>query len=148
LILRVHIKISAHVSSQFENAWISWYPRPIECIFDQEGGAFIGQPFADVLLRHHIHPHPRAVENPQANGICERLHATVSNALRPLPHAHYPANTDEAAFSIDTAHKPISLIFSHLELRMDFFLHWGQCEMPAYHRHKTQAPASSGYLYP
>jgi hypothetical protein len=35
--------------------------------------------------------------------ICERLHEMVSNALRPLLHAHHPDNADEAAPIIDTA---------------------------------------------
>jgi hypothetical protein len=43
------------------------------------------------------------VKNPQANAICERLHQTVSNALRPLLHAHHPNNADEAGLIIDTA---------------------------------------------
>jgi hypothetical protein len=57
----------------------------------------------DILLRHHIHPHTTTVKNPQANEICERLHQTVSNPLRPILRAHHPAKADEAAFTIDTA---------------------------------------------
>jgi transposase InsO family protein len=69
--------------------------------FDQ-GGEFIGQPFVDTLLRHHIHPSMTTVKNPQANAICERLHQTVSNALRPVLHAHQPNNEDEAALIMGT----------------------------------------------
>jgi transposase InsO family protein len=98
----VHNKTSAHVALQFENAWLARYPRPIECIFDQ-GGEFIGRPFQQVLLTHGILPRPTTVKNPQANAICERLHQTVENALRPLLHVHPPANINEAGLLIDTA---------------------------------------------
>jgi hypothetical protein len=101
-IIRIHNKKSAHVALQFENAWISRYPQPIACIFDQ-GRDFTGQPFTDALLRHNIHPSPTTVKNPQANAICERLHQTVSNALRPLLHTHHPNNEDEASLIMDTA---------------------------------------------
>jgi hypothetical protein len=78
----VNAKSSAHVPLQFANAWISWYPRPIEGVFAQ-GGEIFGQPFINVPLRHHIHPHPTTVTNPQANAICERLHQTSTHALSP-----------------------------------------------------------------
>ena len=77
-------------------------PRPVECIFDQ-GGEFIGQAFQQVLQTHGIQPKPTTVKNPQANAICERLHQTVENALRPLMHAHPPANIAEASLIVDTA---------------------------------------------
>ena len=99
---RVYNKTAAHVGLQLENAWLSRYPRPIECIFDQ-GNEFIGAGFIDVLQRHYIHPRPTTTKNPQANAICERLHQTVANALRPLLHAHPPVNYDEAGLIIDTA---------------------------------------------
>jgi len=101
-IIRIHNKTAAHVALQFENAWLSRYPRPIECIFDQ-GGEFIGQAFQQVLQTHGIQPKPTTVKNPQANAICERLHQTVENALRPLMHAHPPANIAEASLIVDTA---------------------------------------------
>ena len=43
------------------------------------------------------------MKNPQANAICERLHQTVTNVLRPLLHMHLPQNVDEAALIVDTA---------------------------------------------
>ena len=52
---------------------------------------------------HHIRKHPTTVKNPQANAICERLHQTVTNVLRPLLHMHLPQNVDEAALLVDTA---------------------------------------------
>ena len=46
---------------------------------------------------------PTTVKNPQANAICERLHQTVANAIRPLIHAHPPQNINDATAIIDTA---------------------------------------------
>ena len=50
-----------------------------------------------------IHRWP-TVKNSQANAICERLHQTVVNALRPLiQHAsHSPQNINDAASIIET----------------------------------------------
>jgi hypothetical protein len=63
----------------------------------------LGSGFQAVLRRHHIRGHPTSVKNPQANAICERLHQTVTNVLRPLLHTHPPNNVDEANLIIDTA---------------------------------------------
>jgi hypothetical protein len=101
-VICVFNKTAAHVGQPFENAWLSRYPRPIECIFEQ-GHEFTGLGFTYVLRRHRIDPRPTTVKNPQANAICERLHQTVANALRPLLHAHYPVSFDEAGLIIDTA---------------------------------------------
>jgi hypothetical protein len=65
--------------------------------FDQSGEV-IGQHFVDAFLRHpNIHPLLTTVKNPQANAICERLHQTVTKALRPSLHAHHPPNADESS---------------------------------------------------
>ena len=53
---------------------------------------------------------PTTVKNPEANAICERLHQTAANVLRPLMHAqrplmraHPPQNINDAAAIIDAA---------------------------------------------
>ena len=56
-----------------------------------------------MLNNYDIIHRPCTVKNPQSNAICERLHQTVTNALRPLIHAHPPQNVDDAAMLIDTA---------------------------------------------
>jgi hypothetical protein len=99
---RINNKTSEHVAQQFENSWLSRYPRPMRCIYDQ-GSEFIGHEFQAMLDQYHIAHSPTTVKNPQANAICERLHQTVTNALRPLIHAHPPQNVNDAAFIIDTA---------------------------------------------
>jgi hypothetical protein len=101
-IIRIDNKSAAHVAQQFENAWLSRYPRPVRVIFDQ-GPEFKGDAFAQMLRRHGVHPHPTSVKNPQANAICERLHQTISNTLRPLLHSNPPADFDQIALIVDTA---------------------------------------------
>jgi hypothetical protein len=49
---------------------------------------------------------PTTVKNPQANSIFEWLHQSISNAVRPLLHAHPQQDVNDAAFIIDTALSP------------------------------------------
>ena len=63
----------------------------------------MGQGFQRVLDCQRIHGHPTTVKNPQANAICERLHQTVTNILRPLLHIHHPRDINQANLIMDTA---------------------------------------------
>jgi transposase InsO family protein len=101
-LIRLNSKTSLHVAQQFENSWLSRYPRPIRCIYDQ-GAEFIGQDFQNLLDEYHIIHRPTMVKNPQANAICERLHQTVTDALHPLLYTYPPENVNDVAFVIDTA---------------------------------------------
>jgi hypothetical protein len=101
-LIRLSNKTAAHVGLQLENAWLSRYPRPMHVIYDQ-GSEFLGSGFQHVLQRHNIHGRATTVKNPQANAICERLHQTVTNALRPLLYTHPPQNVEEAGLIVDTA---------------------------------------------
>jgi hypothetical protein len=101
-VIRLNNKTSLHVAQQFENSWLSRYPRPVRCIYDQ-GSEFIGHEFQTMLDEYNIIHRPTTVKNPQANAICERLHQTVANALRPLIHAHPPQDMNDVALIIDTA---------------------------------------------
>ena len=101
-LIRIGNKTAAHVGLQLENAWLSRYPSPQFIIYDQ-GSEFLGEGFQRVIERHRIRPHATTVKNPTANGICERLHQTVANVLRPLLELHPPQNMDEAALIIDSA---------------------------------------------
>ena len=94
-LIRISSKSAAHVSLQLENTWLSRYPRPQFLIHDQ-GPEFMGKGFQAVLHRHRIYNHLMTVENPQANAICECLHQTVTNVLRPLLHIHPPQDVNEA----------------------------------------------------
>jgi len=101
-LIRVSNKSATHFGLQLENAWLSRYPRPQFIIHDQ-GPEFKGQGFQRVLECHKIHGHLTTVKNPQANAICEHLHQTVTNVLRPLLHIHPPQDINEANLIMDTA---------------------------------------------
>ncbi|CAB9507058.1 Retrotransposon protein [Seminavis robusta] len=88
---------------QLENQWLSRYPKPERCVYDQ-GGEFLGEDFQKVLRRHGLHPGGSTVKNPQSNAVCERLHQSIGNALRAINHDNYPPkNAAEAAERIDSA---------------------------------------------
>ena len=70
-------------------------------IHDQ-GPEFKGAGFQAVLERHRIFDRPTMVKNPQAIAMCERLHQTVTNVLRPLLHLHPPQDINEANLILDT----------------------------------------------
>jgi hypothetical protein len=93
---------SAHVAMRFENKWLSRYPRPSRCIHDQ-GPEFMGVDFQRILLLNGIKDVATTIKNPQANAVCERMHQTVTNILRPLLHAHFPPTAEAANDVIDTA---------------------------------------------
>jgi hypothetical protein len=85
---------------QFENTWLSRYPKPLHCIHDQ-GGEFTGFPFQRLL--HNIHSHPTSVKNPQANAICKKMHQAVGNSLRAMATMNPPQGVDSATRMVDAA---------------------------------------------
>jgi hypothetical protein len=98
----IHNKTAKHVAQQFENCWLSRYPRPNRCIHDN-GGEFIGQEFQNLLQQAGIQDAPTTSRNPQANSICERLHQIVANVLRTLTNLQPPANEQEAQQLVENA---------------------------------------------
>ncbi|KAL7568657.1 hypothetical protein ACA910_021659 [Epithemia clementina (nom. ined.)] len=98
----INDKTARHVGLQLENAWLSRYPRPVRCLFDQ-GGEFIGQGFSQVLRNHGIKPVPLTAKNPQSNAICKQLHLTVGNVLRAIAHYDAPQDVPSATLMVDTA---------------------------------------------
>ena len=101
-IIRIENKSAAHVSEQFENLWLSRYPRPNRCIHDN-GGEFIGWEFQQKLQQHGIKDVPITSRNPQANAICERMHQTVANVLRTTLMLNPPQNLQAANQIVDNA---------------------------------------------
>ena len=101
-IIRIYDKTARHVGLQLENSWLSRYPRPVRCLFDQ-GGEFIGHAFTQVLRNHGVKPVPLTAKNPQSNALCERLHLTIGNSLRAIVNYKPPQNIDQAALMVDTA---------------------------------------------
>ena len=100
-IIRLDNKTAEHVSTQFENNWLARYPRPNTVIMDP-GSEFKGA-FREMLARTGIHPRVTSVKNPQANAVCERLHQTVADILRPLTHFNPPLHVADSRVLIDSA---------------------------------------------
>ena len=101
-LIRIDYKSAAHVGQKFENEWLSRYPRPQSCIYDQ-GNEFLGYRFQQRLQRHNIYSKVSTVKNPQSNAVVERLHQTVTNILCSTLYANPPDNQLEAEFLVDTA---------------------------------------------
>ena len=62
--------------------WLSRYPRPMQCIFDN-GSEFLGKEFQELLESFGITPVPTTVRNPSANFV-ERTHQTLGNFIRTM----------------------------------------------------------------
>jgi transposase InsO family protein len=101
-LIRIDNKTSQQAMMKFENEWLSRYPRPVRCIYDQ-GPEFMGAAFQTMLNRWGIEAHPISVRNPQANAVCERMHQTVGNLLRTLLYTNPPHNLQQANDLVDTA---------------------------------------------
>ena len=100
-IVRTQNTTAQHTAQRFEMAWLSRYPRPMQCIYDQ--GPEFSYHFQQMLNRHGIEKHPTSVKNPQANAICERLHLTIANIIRVLTQLNPPQTYQEATDLIDQA---------------------------------------------
>ena len=101
-IIPIRNKTSHHVAQQFENVWLSRYPRPTKCVFDN-GSEFVGSPFLTMLEKHGITERPTTVKNPQANSLCERMHQTVANVLRTTIPLDPPQNREQAQQLVENA---------------------------------------------
>ena len=82
-IVEIPDKKSVTISNLVEQTWLSRYPRPEKCIFDN-GGEFIGLDFQGLLAdeAYGIKPKPVTVKNPQANSMLERIHQVLANFYR------------------------------------------------------------------
>ena len=101
-LIQIDNKSVAHVGLKFENKWLSRYPRPQSCTYDQ-GNEFLGHGFQQHLRRYNIHSKVSTVKNLQSNAAAERLHQTVTNILRSTLYANPPDNQLEAELLVDTA---------------------------------------------
>ena len=73
-------KEAATVMEAFNNEWLSRYPRPQYIGFDN-GSEFKAQ-FQETCDNYAIKAKPTTSYNPQSNGIIERVHQVLGNALR------------------------------------------------------------------
>ena len=94
--------MASHVGLQFQNLWLSRYPRPTRCVQDR-GTEFMGVDFQQILQKHGIKNVTTSVRNPQSNSICERLHQSGGNALRIYLSQQPNANIFNVAQLVDNA---------------------------------------------
>ena len=101
-LIRINNKSAAHVGQKFENEWLSWYPHPQSCIYNQ-GNEFLGFQFQQHLHCYNIHSKVSMVKNLQSNAAAECLHQTVTNILHSTLYANPLDNQMEAELLVDTA---------------------------------------------
>mmetsp|Transcript_13570 Transcript_13570/g.16453 ORF Transcript_13570/g.16453 Transcript_13570/m.16453 type:complete len:698 (+) Transcript_13570:1112-3205(+) len=73
---------SESISIIIDHQWLCRYPRSQFCIFDN-GPEFTSH-FIELLVSYGITPRPTTIKNPQANGIVERIHQTIADAIRSM----------------------------------------------------------------
>jgi hypothetical protein len=100
--IRLCDKTASHVGMQFENLWLSRYPRPVRCLHDR-GTKFMGADFQRILHCFGIKDVATSVRNPQSNAVCERLHQSVGNALRVFLSQGVPFNVTNIIRLVDSA---------------------------------------------
>ena len=72
--------ISDTAQRVFDSMWLSRYPRPQECGFDN--GSEFKWLFAEMCDNFGIRKKTSTDYNPQSNAIIERVHQVLGNALR------------------------------------------------------------------
>ena len=106
-IIRINGKTASHIAQQFENVWLSRYPRPNRCVHDN-GGEFIGHEFQTMLQQHGIQDAPTTSRNPQGNSVAERMHQTMANVMRTYLHQSVQ-NMIDAYLPLDQPQNEIQL---------------------------------------
>ena len=71
---------AAEAMKAFNDTWLSRYPRPQFIGFDN--GNEYKNVFREMCLNYGVKPKPSTTYNPQSNGIIERVHQVLGNALR------------------------------------------------------------------
>ena len=99
-IIQIRDKKSRTVTQAFANCWLARYPWPMRVIHDN-GGEFIGWEFQELMAQLGITSVATTVKNPQANGIIERSHKTITDMLRVMLHITPPQNNQDADELID-----------------------------------------------
>ena len=80
-ILEVNDKSSETISLKVDQEWLNHYPQPTYVTFYQ-GCKFTDKEFQNLLTSYGVTPRSSTDQNPQSNGVVERVHQTVHNMLR------------------------------------------------------------------
>ena len=91
---RINDKASYTAAQQVEMAWLTRYPWPDEIVYDR-GTEFLGD-FADMIKVDYptITRVPITTRNPQANGVLERIHATIGNMINTMDLVQHDKDVD------------------------------------------------------
>ena len=98
-IVRVDDNSAQHAAHKLGLCWLSRYPRPSRCIFDQ--GTEFKSDFLAALDAEGIKPVPITTKNPQANAIIERTHKTAGDMIRTYVRESPPTTVAQAIELID-----------------------------------------------
>jgi cleavage and polyadenylation specificity factor subunit 1 len=101
------------VARAFKHTWLMRYPRPQAIGFDN-GGEFKSV-FRALCHQFGLKEKPSGEYNPQSNGVLERMHQTLANALRTFeleqreldPVDPWTPFLSAAAFAIRSTHHPV-----------------------------------------
>ena len=72
---------SKHAAEILDCTWLCRYPQPLQIGHDN-GTEFMGSEFQEMCHSYNIEPKPTTVKNPQAQGVVERMHLVLGDALR------------------------------------------------------------------
>lgn len=86
----------------FENTWLSRYPRPIRCLYDQ-GTEFMNNDFQFMLMDAGIKGKNITSKNAQSNAIIESVHRTIGQVMRTYLNAFPPTNQNMVNKAVDKA---------------------------------------------
>jgi transposase InsO family protein len=114
---------ASSTQSAFDDVWLSRYPRPEIIGFD--GGSEFKQVFDEMRRNYGIKKKVTTAYNPQANGIIERVHLVLADALRTYelqereldPHDPWSSLLASASFAIRSTYHttlratPAQLVF-------------------------------------
>ena len=97
----INNKTMRYVVEQFENSWLSQYPRPNRCVHDN-GTELIRIKFKELLVEYGIKDILTTIRNLQENSICKQMYQTIGDMLWMTLHTNPPTNMNEANQCIDS----------------------------------------------
>ncbi len=105
------------VSQALDKHWFCRYPRPSYLVSDQ-GKQFISAEFEEMLKSFGVQHIFTSKYNPQANGICERMHGSLINSIRANQNPNWHEDLPAIQWAINTTYhtqlecSPADLIYN------------------------------------
>ena len=125
------------VQKAFDSYWLARYPRPKEVGMDN--GSEFKMEFSDLVENYGMTKKPSTAYNPQSNGVIERVHQVLGNALRTFEleereldtHNPWDEFLTSAAYAIRSTHhttlqaSPAQLVYGRdMLLPVKFVADW------------------------